>query len=76
VGELYGPNRFHRAAYQGKITYDMELIPMGPLDLSEKKATICYLAGHYGLGLVEAGDVDQLMEFVEERRGSARSVSP
>jgi hypothetical protein len=44
VGELYGPDRFHLAAYQGKITYNMELIPMGPLDLSEKKATIWYWA--------------------------------
>jgi hypothetical protein len=35
----------------------------------------CYLAGHYGLGLVEAGDVDQLMEFVEERRSDLRALT-
>jgi len=35
----------------------------------------CYLAGHYGLGLVEAGDVDQLMEFLEERRSDLRALT-
>lgn len=34
-----------------------------------------YLASHYGLGLVEAEEVDQVMDFIQAQRGRLRALT-